>query len=145
MKKSKQETTLEAFVKGAEIINFSAKELLTMGAGNETGKTRGLNHLPPMDKIHNIYETAILAQKIRTLFGSPILILSAYRSGPYNYAIGGARTSQHLEFRALDLCSIDGRQSRLQSIALEIIGNKGGVGTYSWGCHIDTRGYRARW
>lgn len=45
----------------------------------------------------------ILFEKIRSLYCKPITVLSAYRTAEHNKKVGGARNSQHLYGRALDL------------------------------------------
>lgn len=43
-----------------------------------------------------------LLEPIRTHFGSPVIIHSAYRCPGLNEAIGGSKTSQHMKFEAAD-------------------------------------------
>lgn len=44
-----------------------------------------------------------LFEAIRRIYGQPIGVLSAYRTEAHNRKIGGARASQHVQGRALDL------------------------------------------
>lgn len=46
-----------------------------------------------------------IAQAIRSEYGKPIKVTSAFRSQSYNTSIGGAKNSQHLYSKALDLSS----------------------------------------
>lgn len=49
-------------------------------------------------------DLALVFEDIRSFFGGKsITVLSAYRTPAHNRSIGGARFSQHLEGRALDL------------------------------------------
>lgn len=90
-------------------------------------------------------------ERIRELCGFPIEINSAYRTPEYNVAIGGARTSQHCEGRALDLKPIPFTKKNL--LHLEAAAYKArtegllrGVGYYKTFVHIDTRpGRNATW
>ena len=88
-------------------------------------------------KLATVFET------IRSAFGDrPITILSAYRSPPHNRKIGGARNSQHMEGRALDLKPPDGVYLEqfyevVKSLALNC-GIKG-IGLYKTFVHIDIR------
>lgn len=50
-----------------------------------------------------VYKLAQVFEFIRGLYDKPIVVLSAYRTPAHNKKIGGARNSQHLEGRALDL------------------------------------------
>lgn len=90
-----------------------------------------------LTKLMHAFET------IRAAFGNkPITILSAYRTPEHNKKIRGARNSQHLEGRALDLrppsgISINEFYDVIKKFSedLEI----GGLGKYKTFVHIDTR------
>lgn len=61
---------------------------------------------PYPDKWRNnrAIDLALVFEDIRSFFGGkPIKVLSAYRTAKHNRSIGGAKFSQHLEGRALDL------------------------------------------
>jgi uncharacterized protein YcbK (DUF882 family) len=73
----------------------------------------------------------------------PIVVSSAYRTPVYNRSIGGARHSQHVEGRALDLKPPKGmgiaefyRRIRALADRLDAIG---GLGRYRTFVHVDTR------
>ena len=94
-----------------------------------------------------------------------VVVISGHRAGWHNRlltAYGAARKSQHLEGNAVDFMVMDvngdGDWDRkdvaiVTKILEKIIGNKGGIGTYSseewfWNrqmVHIDCRGKKARW
>lgn len=83
---------------------------------------------------------------IRALIGWPLAILSAYRTPEHNRRVGGARASQHVEGRALDLAVGQGsdrtRLIRLWAACRERAKSHArirGLGLYPWGVHIDTR------
>lgn len=84
-------------------------------------------------------------EAVRAEYGGPINILSAYRSPEHNRAIGGARFSQHVEGRALDLSPSLSPRSLPRLIAcVEQIARQGmfiirGIGVYPSFVHMDIR------
>jgi len=109
--------------------------------------------LPPSDLWQNMACTLQFLEVVLRKTGVTVGIQSAYRSGYINNHSGGARSSQHLNFSALDLSPIS-NVNRFR-IYLEHYwwehGNgsvKLGLGLYNSGrTHIDTntRSNRARW
>lgn len=92
----------------------------------------------------------IFAQQIRDHFKKPLTITCGYRTVAYNEALirkgyKASRNSQHLVGKALDIEVKGVSPATLYKYADSLIGSKGGVGIYSWGCHIDSRGYKSRW
>lgn len=89
------------------------------------------------DKIAGIFEL------IREFFGNkPITVLSAYRTKSHNRSINGAKNSQHLYGRALDLrppkgTSINTFYSIIRSHAKEW--GITGLGRYTTFVHVDIR------
>ena len=87
-----------------------------------------------------------IADQIRARIGKPIYINSGLRCKTHNANVGGVSNSQHLFGKAADLgCPPGCTPSQMASIAEEIMGDTGGIGTYSWGIHIDTRSAKSRW
>lgn len=87
-----------------------------------------------------------IADQIRTKIGKPITINSGLRCKTHNSNVGGVSNSQHLLGNAADLgCPSGCTPVQMASIAEEIMGDTGGIGTYSWGIHIDTRSAKSRW
>lgn len=87
-----------------------------------------------------------IADEIRNRIGKPIQINSGIRCKTHNANVGGVSNSQHLLGKAADLgCPTGCTPTQMASIAEKIIGNTGGIGTYSWGIHIDTRSTKSRW
>lgn len=83
-------------------------------------------------------------EAIRAVVGAPIRVGSAYRTFEHNRAVGGAKASQHLEGRALDLYPPPGVSvDRLYQICRARAGEKasrlGGIGRYPTFVHIDIR------
>ena len=87
-----------------------------------------------------------IADEIRAKIGKPITINSGLRCKTHNANVGGVSNSQHLLGKAADLgCPSGCTPAQMASIAEEIMGGTGGIGTYSWGIHIDTRSTKSRW
>lgn len=76
-------------------------------------------------------------QKIRSHFGKPITINSAYRNPTHNKKVGGASSSYHVKGRAFDIVVKDVSPNEVAKYA-QSIGIKGII-RYSWGVHIDSR------
>jgi len=92
-------------------------------------------------------------ERIRAAVGKPMTVLSAYRTAQYNARIpGAAKSSQHVQGRALDLRPPQGMRVAQLLTAVLGVARRGdsrirGVGEYTWGVHVDIRpGDRlARW
>lgn len=70
---------------------------------------------------------------------------SAYRHPHYNASIGGAAMSRHMYGDAVDIPAKEATPAELANQMDAYIGDKGGVGIYTWGIHVDMRGEKARW
>ncbi|SMC79828.1 YcbK family protein [Papillibacter cinnamivorans] len=87
-----------------------------------------------------------LLEKIRSRFGAPVTISSAYRTAAYNKKVGGAAQSQHLYGKAADI-RVQGAAFRGVAACAEDLG-AGGIGLYEYEggfTHVDVRRGRARW
>lgn len=74
-------------------------------------------------------------ERLRSLDGRPLRVVSGYRSVGTNTAVGGARNSQHLYGRAADL--EPGRFTTAQALAA---GARGvGYDRNGWVVHVDVR------
>jgi uncharacterized protein YcbK (DUF882 family) len=134
----------QAFLDRNSIEHFTAKEVLFLGASNAWLK---LNTHPEPALWPNILPALCAASALRRRLGKPLQILSAYRNPAYNRAIGGARNSQHTQFRALDLTA-KVPIPELVRLAKQIRSEKlftGGIGIYPGFIHIDGRGTNADW
>lgn len=88
-------------------------------------------------------------EKIRAKAGGPIHIASGYRTPAHNKRIGGAKRSQHIYGRAVDIMCRAVSAKKLGQIIERLIKAgeipDGGLGVYHSWCHYDQRGSRARW
>lgn len=86
-----------------------------------------------------------ILQKIRTHFGKPVTINSAYRTPAHNMREGGATYSQHLYGMAADIV-VKGVASKTVAAYVEkIMPNSGGIGIYNAFVHVDVRADKSRW
>ncbi len=87
-------------------------------------------------------------EKIRTdLGGAAIHINSGYRPPEYNHSVNGASNSAHIDGLAADIRAEGIPTDALRQVCEVVIGKDGGLGYYpNLGfCHVDVRGYEARW
>ena len=99
--------------------HFQPKEMACKGTGKLTVEPRLLDYL----------------DLLRSRFGSPLTVLSAYRSPYHNAFVGGAPFSSHLKAVAVDL-SIVGQDKRLMERLAKETGFTG-FGYYRTFLHID--------
>lgn len=82
---------------------------------------------------------AVAFEALRAAVGLPLVVLSAYRTPAHNRAVGGAKDSQHVQGRALDLLPPKGwTPTALAAVARELPQIRG-VGLYGTFVHIDVR------
>lgn len=78
--------------------NFALEEMIAT-------QHRQLDNWPPPEVLGNLRQTAERMEQVRRLLGDRIITISSgYRSPAVNKAVGGARTSAHLQGRAVDFC-----------------------------------------
>lgn len=137
------------FINRLNLRFFAPHEFLFLGASNESGACRGRNHFPPEELWRVLVPTARFADALRGRLGSPVTILSGFRSDAYNRCIGGAGESRHRMFNALDLAprgaSVGALWQAARAIRAETPGFAGGIGKYRSFVHIDTRGQNVDW
>jgi len=83
-------------------------------------------------------------EAVRLAVGAPIVIGSAYRTPEHNARVGGAKRSQHLQGRALDMYPPQGWSmhrfySIVRLVALRADMPIHGLGRYPTFVHIDIR------
>lgn len=107
-----QRAKLTAFLRQNGVDHFSGLEAVTLK------RLRIRADLPPESWWPRILPAFLVAEKIRTAVGHPLLIGNGYRPKDLNKRVGGARNSQHIHFRALDIDLPADRQSSTHREAL---------------------------
>lgn len=86
------------------------------------------------------------ADAIRERLGVPVTVNSGLRCKQHNANVDGVSNSQHVGGGAADLgCPAGKTVAQMVAAAEAVMGDTGGIGTYSWGIHIDSRKTKARW
>lgn len=129
---------------GIKVYAYSkAKDGAT--ALSENFKVREFACKDGSDVIFVSMELVEILQKIRTHFGKPVIIHSAYRTPPYNKKVDGAAYSQHLYGTAADI-SISGVSPKEVAVYAEtLLPKTGGIGIYDTFTHVDVRSDMSRW
>ena len=71
---------------------------------SQTASRKGIDNTPPQQAIDSLnLLCSTLLEPARALLGVPISVDSGFRSEVLNEAVGGAKSSAHLEGRAADL------------------------------------------
>lgn len=71
---------------------------------SQKASQRNILNVPNDAQIENLIELCIcVLDRIRETVGRPIMVTSGYRSNLLNKAVGGSRTSQHLQGQAADI------------------------------------------
>lgn len=86
-----------------------------------------------------------LLNYLRTRWGRPIVVNSAYRSPEHNKAVGGVSNSFHVKGLAADIRPLKGESMTMFRELCDACNPFGGVGFYDTFVHVDCRGTRARW
>lgn len=97
------------------------------------------------DPIFVAPQLVTILQKIRTHFGKPVTINSAYRTPTKNKAVGGATYSQHLYGTAADIVVKGVTPKTVAAYVETLMPKTGGIGIYSTFTHVDVREVRSRW
>jgi hypothetical protein len=105
------------------------------------------NGTPSPEHWLRIVPTLRVLEHVRHRFG-PTTLQSAYRSIPYNIAIGGVGDSRHSKNDAIDFRCRTGTPEQWAEFLRGLRKSKvftGGIGTYKTFVHVDTRGTVADW
>lgn len=132
---------LQALIDKERIRYFTAKEVLLH-------RRWGTHENPQKASVPltNILPSLLIAEAVRKALRKPLLVLSGYRNPAYNELVGGSETSEHVEFKALDLAPASGLKEdleemrRLASIIVELTRSMGwnvGLIHYDNFIHID--------
>jgi len=78
--------------------HFHLDEFIT----SPTAERRGIDNTPSPAILERLKLTAEHLEKVRAVLKKPILISSGYRSPALNAAVGGSRTSDHMDGYAAD-------------------------------------------
>ncbi len=78
--------------------HFTLNEMIVSG----TATRLGIDNTPPPGVRKNLVRLAAQLEKVRTLTGKPLKILSGYRSPKVNKAVGGSPKSYHMQGCAAD-------------------------------------------
>jgi putative chitinase len=79
--------------------HFTLAEMIV----SPTAKRLGLSNVPTEEHIENMrYCCEKILEPVREHFGKPVTINSSYRSPRVNQAVGGSKTSQHVNGQAID-------------------------------------------
>lgn len=104
----------------------------------------------PLEYIDEARELCELLELIRVdAGGEPLVVVSGYRSIPYNERVGGAKHSYHCramaaDFRTVQVAKLHGVNKMLVAQArTPRYAKLGGHGVYSHWIHVDTRPRRA--
>ena len=80
------------------------------------------HRVPDDDLLGNIEQAIRIADSARSALGAPVRCTSGYRPEEYNSLVGGSPTSEHMDFKALDLQPVDsGQMGRFRSIVSAIV------------------------
>ena len=89
--------------------HFTIEEL----TASNTAKARKISNEPTAQHLENMkYVCEKILEPVRAHFGKPVRINSSYRSPALNVAVGGSKTSQHVNGQAVDF-EIDGVSNKL--------------------------------
>ena len=90
-------------------------------------------------------ELVSVLQKIRTHFGKPVTITSAYRTPLHNSREGGTTYSQHLYGKVADIKISGVTPKKAADYAETLLKDYGDIGIYKTFTHIDVRSVKSRW
>lgn len=110
--------------------------------------TKNMSRWPTQKlEVDNGRRLAQVFGEVRKHYGAPLIITSAFRPEPINRQVGGARYSQHIPFKALDIRPLDSNFDKLLHILRNTPSVVGiGLGQRKGFLHMDIRnGRRVEW
>lgn len=78
---------------------FSINELTY----SNTAVKYGIDNTPTKEVLNNLNVLALFLDKVREMWGKPLIVNSGYRSPELNKKVGGVYNSNHLKGEAVDL------------------------------------------
>ena len=112
---------------------FSLDELTR----SETALCKGIDNTPSAEAVRNLeLLTKCVLDLVREEWGSPIIVNSGYRSEELNKAVGGAKSSYHLQGMAADIRPQRGSLSALYDLIVRMY-LRGVLGLSE--CYVDYR------
>ncbi|TGK23527.1 peptidase M15 [Leptospira yasudae] len=140
---------LETFLKERKVFNvIPVEQLLRQGTDWRQTKSRPFA-IPPQEFWSNIVPTLKVIRDLILPRIGPVTVVSGFREADYNEKAGGANSSRHLLFSAVDMIpDHEIERGELKRRLLKLWENDGfdrkiGLGLYSRNrFHIDTSGFR---
>lgn len=131
----------------SKVIVFSDQPILSSGHFDWGEATHNGTRLPQSREHEaNIINLAQQLEKVAGVIKRPIRVTSWYRPEPYNSRVGGARKSQHLTGRGVDIAVQGMTGAEVARAVVEWW--PGGIGIYPGNrkhiCHLDI-GAKRRW
>lgn len=127
---------LQDYLDDRGIRYFDADEVTKVHAG-----------FPPPELWPNIIPTLKVLDLVRERLDTPFTVTSGYRSPEYNRRVGGAPSSLHLRFSAVDVWVRTHSPHQIKQALVDTLGARFvdallGVGVYPGNgfIHVDTRG-----
>ncbi len=116
--------------------HFSLQEL----TNSATAKRLKIDNTPSDLIIKELQEVANMLEKIRIVYGKPIIVTSGYRCPKLNNVVGGAKTSQHVLGQAADIRSVSDSHADNKAL-FDLIVEMGKQKQIKWGQLIDEYNY----
>jgi zinc D-Ala-D-Ala carboxypeptidase len=69
---------------------------------SQTAVRKHIDNTPSAEIIENLKEACTKADRVRDLLGSQMIVTSGFRSMKLNTAVGGSKTSSHMQGNAMD-------------------------------------------
>lgn len=91
---------------------------------SETAEKLKIDNTPSKEIEKRIYKTIDFLNGLREAWGSPIRINSGYRCPELNKAVGGSKTSAHMEGWAADIVNMKGSYSAFKKFVMNYLKDK---------------------